>query len=505
FLENILNGLETMICVTNPKTNEILFINNSMKDHLGIEGNPVGQLCYKVLQSGIDRVCDFCPVPRLADEPDTVVEWDKYGTIKGCVYSSIDRLIDWPGGHKVHLQSSTDITDKRAMETELIAAKEFAEQSSKAKGSFLSNMSHEMRTPLNVIIGMTAIGKNAHNIEQKNHALNKISDASAHLLGVINDVLDMAKIEADKLELSTVEFNIEHMLQRIITVIGFRVDEKHQQLMLNIDDAIPRIIEGDDQRLSQVITNLLTNAVKFTPEEGTINLNVSLINETDGECELRFEVSDSGIGISQEQQLKLFSAFIQAESGTSRQYGGTGLGLAISKRIVEMMDGMIWIESELGKGAAFIFTIKARRGRDMDLDIDKPNAAAVEGEFKGKTMLLAEDVEINREILIALLEDTGITIECAVNGTEALNAIEANPGKFDIIFMDMQMPVMDGLETTRRIRALPGHRRDKLPIIAMTANVFKDDIEACLEAGMDYHVGKPIDLDKVIDVMRKYL
>jgi signal transduction histidine kinase/ActR/RegA family two-component response regulator len=390
---------------------------------------------------------------------------------------------------------------------QLEEALEQANAASRAKSAFLSSMSHEMRTPMNAIIGMTAIGKNAKDIERKNHALNKIGDASNHLLGVIKDVLDMAKIEADKLELAPIEFNFEHMLQKVMTVIGFRVDEKRQRLVLKVDESIPRVIEGDDQRLAQVITNLLANAVKFTPEEGEIRLDASLMGEADGECELRIEVTDSGIGISPEQQARLFSAFAQADSGISRTYGGTGLGLTISKRIVELMDGSIWVESELGQGAKFTFTVKVRRGQNQGLGAERPDTdhATVSCEFQGKMMLLAEDIEINREILMALLEDTGLTIECAENGKEAVNMIEAASGRYDIVFMDVQMPHMDGLEATRRIRAMPGHQREKLPVIAMTANIFKDDIEECLAAGMDSHIGKPLDLDRVLEVLRKHL
>ncbi|MDR0443881.1 MAG: response regulator [Treponema sp.] len=396
------------------------------------------------------------------------------------------------------------VTDMLRMETK--NAMEEAERASKAKSNFLANMSHEMRTPMNAIIGMTAIGKNAKDIEQKNHALNKIGDASSHLLGVINDVLDMAKIEADKLELSSVEYNFEKMLQKVVTVIGFRVDEKRQRLSVNIDNNIPRFVIGDDQRLAQVITNLLANAVKFTPEEGDIRLEAFLSGEINGICELRVEVTDTGIGISPEQHDKVFQAFEQAESGTSRNYGGTGLGLVITKRIIELMDGNIRLESELGKGTKFIFTVKAGHGNECGMGQSKDeDVADREGEFKGKRLLVAEDIEINREILISLLENTGLVIDCAENGKEALGLIEANQSKYDIVFMDMQMPQMDGLEATRCIRALPGHQREKLPIIAMTANVFQSDIDACLAAGMDGHLGKPLDIDDVLEKLRKYL
>ena len=525
-------------------------------------------------------------------------------------------------------------------EKEIKNALDEAVSASKAKGDFLSNMSHEMRTPMNAIIGMTTIGKRADDVAEKNIALSKIGDAASHLLGIINDVLDMAKIEADKLDLVPVEYNFEKMLQKAATVINYRVDEKKQNFSINVGNTVPRFIVGDDQRLAQVITNLLSNAVKFTPEGGSINLNISLIEEIEESCLLQVEVIDNGIGISPENHSKLFSAFEQAETGTSREYGGTGLGLVISKRIVELMGGEIWVESEEGKGSRFVFTAKAQRGvknsqslllpgvnwenvriiavddmlevrkqfedlfaqldikcdvasdayealdiiekngeydiyfvdwkmpgmngieltrqiksrsddsklpviimitaMDWDqirkeatyagvdkhllkplfsasiidcvneyLDVDKSKEevshASDMSQFLGRRILLAEDIEINREILIALLEGTSMIIDCAENGIEALEMVESAPEKYDIVFMDMQMPKMDGLEATRRIRALPGLAHRELPIIAMTANVFKDDIEACIKAGMNDHLGKPIDITKVIDILQKYL
>jgi len=382
-------------------------------------------------------------------------------------------------------------------------------KASNAKSDFLSTMSHEMRTPMNAIIGMTAIGKKATNIEEKNYTLNKIEDASTHLLNVINDVLDMAKIEANKFELSPIEFHFERMLQKVITVINYRVDEKEQTLSVNIDSRIPTFVIGDDKRLTQVLANLLSNAVKFTPEGGKIRLEASLIDHTDGQCELCMLIADDGIGISPEQQAHLFQAFKQAESGTSRNYGGTGLGLVISKNIIELMDGRIWVESELGKGAKFVFTIKVLEGKDDSHSLpasgQDEKKRLEHSEFIGKTVLLAEDIEINREILMALLEDSGLTIECAENGKEALDMVASAPDKYDIVFMDVQMPKMSGYEATRRIRALPVMRDNKLPIIAMTANVFKSDVDESIAAGMDGHLGKPLEIDKVYEVLRKYL
>jgi CheY-like chemotaxis protein len=323
----------------------------------------------------------------------------------------------------------------------------------------------------------------------------------------------MSKIDANKFELASVEFDLAKMIDRVIVIINFRLEEKHQQFSLYVDQNIPRFIVGDDHRLAQIIMNLISNAVKFTPEKGKISLDVTLVSENNGVCELRFTVTDSGIGIPPEQQSKLFSMFVQAESGITRKYGGTGLGLAISKNIVELMDGAIWVESEIDKGAHFIFTIKARRGNTRDESCDKEAEARspfkpslTDNKFTGKKLLLVDDVEINREIAIALLEnDTELIIDTAEDGQQALDMIAADLNKYDIVLMDMQMPIMNGLEATRRVRELPGRHGKRLPIIAMTANVFKSDIEECVAAGMDDHLGKPLDITKVLEKLHEYL
>ena len=533
---------------------------------------------------------------------------------------------------------ASDMTEKLQMQSDLIAAKEQAEEASIAKGNFLARMSHEMRTPMNAIIGMTNIAQNADDPERKEYCLEKISDASRHLLGIINDVLDMSKIEANKFELVDGEFDFERMLMRVIDVVNFRVDERHQQLCVKLDSNIPRFLVADEQRLSQVITNLMSNAVKFTPDHGSITLSADVIACAGSVYRLRFGIADTGIGITKEQLSRLFHSFEQANGGISRKFGGTGLGLAISKRIVELMNGRIWVDSTINVGSTFFFEIEMRKGSNIrssyfppdvtlsnlrilavdddpdvldyfrtimkahnihcetatggysalsmikhakkpfnivftdwhmpDMDgvklaqrirklhggnivvvmisavewshiekearasgvtrfISKPLFASVINNciseclglntphatkealdvrnYSGKHLLIVDDIEINREIVITLLESTGIAISCAENGREALELVSADPAKFDMVFMDVHMPEMDGLEATRRIREIGTPHARSLPIVAMTANVFREDVERCLAAGINEHTGKPIDKDEMMAKLDKYL
>ncbi|MDR2586735.1 MAG: response regulator [Coriobacteriales bacterium] len=430
---------------------------------------------------------------------------------------------------------------RKAAETEL----QRAEQASRAKGDFLSNMSHEIRTPMNAIIGMTTIGQRTSDSAVKDRCLAQIHDASNHLLGIINDILDMSKIEANKLTLAKLPFDLRKVIGMVTTVIGFRAAEAQQHIEATIDERIPPLLIGDDQRLAQVITNLLSNAIKFSPEQAIINLDVKLLENDGSVCTVQIDVRDTGIGISEEQMARLFHSFEQAESGISRTYGGTGLGLAISKRIIEAMEGKIWVESELGTGSTFSFEVRmpiaevgAEAVDEHDLLHDNGvlgdaasglvgatgatglgtggptegsagNADAFgrvdDDDFSAYHILLAEDNEINRDIVIALLEPTRVNIDVAINGVKAVERFSADPARYDLILMDIQMPEMDGYTATQQIRALDIPQADTVPIIAMTANVFREDVDHALDAGMNAHIGKPIDYDELLRLLRRYL
>lgn len=376
-----------------------------------------------------------------------------------------------------------------------------------SKSTFLARMSHEMRTPMNAIIGMTEIALKSQDTERVNSCLEKIDDASKHLLGVINDVLDMSKIEAGKLQILQTDFVFMDMIEQVKNIVNFKIDEKHQTFKISISENVPQTIVSDDQRLSQVITNLISNASKFTPEFGEIDFIVDSLINKNGEVIIKFLVIDNGIGISPDQQEKLFKSFEQADGSISRKYGGTGLGLAISKKIIEMLGGTVWIESELGKGSTFGFIIPTKEGKTITKGeaIVENTADDQNNSLKGKVILLAEDIEINQEIVIALLDGLDLIIETANNGVEAFEMVKENPQKYDLILMDMQMPEMDGLESTKKIRSLDDAWAKQIPIIAMTANVFKEDIDKCINAGMDDHTGKPIDIEEVLSKIKLHL
>ncbi len=457
-------------------------------------------LLYAVASTVLNRKLIFVPFNKL------IASLDRAGTNKDEKIFGHDLNNEF-GEISRTVQTMRDRLE--AYNDELRSAMRLAEKANQAKTEFLSNMSHEIRTPMNAIIGMAAIAKSSPDPERKDYCLGKIDAASTHLLGIINDILDMSKIEANKLELSAVPFDFTRMVQDAVGIIRLKTDEKKQVLTARIEHDIPRSLIGDDQRLRQVVANLLGNASKFTPQGGHIYLRAHLEGEKNGRCVIRVEVEDTGIGISKEQQERLFIAFEQAESSTSRKYGGTGLGLSISKKIIELMHGEIRVQSEPGKGALFIFTVELARGKesgtpDTPALPKKTRDTAVEN-LEGYRILLVEDVEINREIVLSLLEPTRLSVDCAENGAAAVDMFRRDPDRYDMIFMDLQMPKMDGFEATRQIRKIDTPKAATIPIVAMTANVFHEDVEKCLAAGMNDHVGKPLDFNIVMDKLLERL
>ena len=387
---------------------------------------------------------------------------------------------------------------------ELVKAKDQAERGNRAKSEFLANMSHEIRTPMNTVIGMSQLAKDTQDIERSHYYVEKVETAGTHLLSVINDVLDMSKIESGKFEISEGVIRFRDVINKSVAVLGFRMEEKQQQFDVLIDEKIPEYVISDDQRLVQVVTNLLSNAVKFTPEQGSIGLCAKLKGQDGERCNIEVSVTDTGIGISEEQKQKLFQSFEQADNGISRRFGGTGLGLAISKKIVELMGGDIGVESQPGNGSRFTFHITAQQAQILNSVGTETAQQGEEFSFEGLRILLVDDIEINREILMALLESSGAVFTCAENGLMAVELFERSPDDFDMILMDIQMPELDGYGATKRIRAMEYPHAKAIPIIAMTANVFREDVNRCLESGMNAHLGKPLEITEVIRMIKRF-
>ncbi|MDR2088788.1 MAG: response regulator [Clostridiales Family XIII bacterium] len=372
-----------------------------------------------------------------------------------------------------------------------------------AKTRFLSNLSHEIRTPMNAIIGMTQIAERNPDPNEMLKCIAQIGISSRHLLGLVNDVLDMSKIEEGKLALEKAPFSLEGILDNIVSSLHASAESKGISLLSDVRGTRGLSLLGDSMRLSQVLINFISNAIKFTDAGGAVTLRAEVLSRDPEKALLLFSVEDNGIGMSEEALSRIFNPFEQADSSTSRKYGGTGLGLSISRNIVELMDSSIHVESREGAGSAFSFRVW--------FDIDKSGGAAgapakesAAKDFTGRRILIVDDVEINREIIAALLEDTGVSFAYASNGQEAVDIFAASePGRFDLILMDVQMPVMDGCEATRRIRALQRPDAKNLPILAMTANVFKEDMRMVIEAGMNGHIAKPIEYDAAIGVIEQ--
>ena len=397
-----------------------------------------------------------------------------------------------------------EIEQRKRVEKELKNAKEAAEAASKTKSEFLANMSHEIRTPMNGILGTLQLLQGSSLTDSQDEYVSIAYSSGEALLSLLNDILDFSKIEAGKLELEYIPFNLVSLVRELTVLLSQRASERKVELLSDLDEEIPSVIKGDSVRIRQILANLLTNAIKFT-DDGTVTIKASVLDRTEKVVRLKIEVIDSGIGISEEAQRKLFNSFTQADGSTTRKYGGTGLGLAIVRQLVTLMRGRLGVDSEEGKGACFWIEI-AFEIPDEKIVSSQVEKQAVElaDKLEGH-VLLVEDNPINQMIAKKMLEKIGLTYELVVNGEEAVARIK-QPHEFKAVLMDCQMPVMDGYEATHAIRELEQKSSlEHMPVIAMTANAMEGDKDKCLQAGMDDYVAKPVKQDALKQVLSDWL
>jgi len=397
----------------------------------------------------------------------------------------------------LELRVSERMKDLEAVNNDLVKARDIAQEASKAKGTFLANMSHEIRTPMNGIIGLTELVLRTDLNDKQFEYLSKLKSSANTLLHILNDILDFSKIEAGKMDLEKKSFSFNDVIENITTIFNAKALEKNIDLIVEIDDAVPKIVIGDPVRFSQILINLISNAIKFT-DKGYVKLVVDVKANNDF---IHFMVIDSGIGISLENQKKLFHSFTQADDSTSRRFGGTGLGLSICRHLVELMQGDITLTSEPDKGSKFEFELFLPKGEVESIQQSSGPGKQVRSDvLLNKKALLVEDIMVNQLIAKEILTQSGLKVYTANNGKEAVEM--ASDNEYDLIFMDIQMPEMDGYEATRCIRKMASY--ENTPIIAMTANVMEEDKINCREAGMNGHIPKPLDLDNIISEIEKY-
>ncbi len=422
------------------------------------------------------------------------------------------RRIEERDDHMVHAIgvgfSDVDKVTREAMEQNRALAEALAraEEASAAKTAFLSSMSHEIRTPMNAIIGLDKIALRDPNISEATRGeLEKIGSSARHLLSLINDILDMSRIESGRMVLKQEAFSFREFLDQVCIIIHGQCDDKGLYFTCNKEEPLDEFFIGDDLRLKQVLINILGNAVKFTDAPGSVSFTVEQTEAADDSRMLRFTISDTGIGIDREYLPKIFDAFSQEDATTTNRYGGSGLGMAITKNMVDLMGGSIEVESEKGQGTTFTVCIPLKKVDHAEAAMHEVHHAE-KISLEGLHVMIVEDMELNAEILTDLLEMEGMSTEWAENGRQALELFEQNDeGHFDVILMDMRMPVMDGPSATRAIRGLGRPDAAEIPIIALTANAFEEDVTTCLEAGMNAHLSKPVDIDQLEELLCSFI
>lgn len=492
-LAAILDAINEYIYIADMDSHEVLFANKRTLEAFGPD--TVGRQCYRVFQH-FDAPCTFCSNPRIRNSDEPYI-WQYKSRVLDRMVLVTDRRIDWDGGRNARFCLSVDITDILADRR----GKEEAERASRAKDTFLATISHEIRTPVNGILGLSHLALTHSSDARIRDYLDKIRDAAAGLLGLVNNVLDISRIEAGGLDLENTPFRLSETLRSVENLVGVQAASKHLALRVETDPALPDCFRGDPLRLRQICANLCGNAVKFT-DKGGIAVSVGLESRLGEDMVLRFSVRDSGIGMSPEQMARLFRPFSQAEASTARRFGGSGLGLTIAKELVELMGGRLSVRSEPGKGSEFTFTARLRPVDPAELAGAQGPATEGRSGATGR-ILLVEDNPINQEIAAELLGGKGHEVTVAANGEDACRLCENR--EFDLILMDIVMPVMDGLEATRRIRANGRAFAARVPIVAITANALASDRDKSREAGMDDYIVKPFEPDNLYALVERWL
>jgi len=509
-LRKILNSLDALIYITNPKTGEIIFVNDTMKKYHNIEDDCVGKLCYEVFHKGLKGRHESCPCNQLDKEPEKVIEWIEYSELTKRDYRNTACYITWPTGVKVHLKYSVDIT-------ELYTAREQAVHANRVKSEFLARMSHEIRSPMNVILGIIEMQLEKEGLPPDTlDALDKVHNSGYLLLNIINDILDLSKIESGKMELAPVNYDVASLINDTVQLNLMRFDSKPIKFELDPNENTPSTLYGDDLRIKQILNNFISNAFKYT-ESGEVKLSVCAEgNDADSPVTLVFRISDTGYGMTKEQMNKLFDDYSRFNTIANREIEGTGLGMSIAKHLMDMMKGKIAVESELGKGTTFTLRIPQGYvnsnvfGTEVSNNLRQLNIVK---KAKSKRMpqitreympygkvLVVDDMEPNLYVASGLLAPYGLSMETASNGPEAIEKIKSGMS-FDVIFMDHFMPEMDGIEAVRIIRDL-GYTK---PIIALTANALVGQAEFFMTHGFDGFIPKPIDTRMLNSTLNKFI
>ncbi|MDR1048590.1 MAG: response regulator [Synergistaceae bacterium] len=502
---SLLDNLDIFVCVSREGTREILYANKPLMESRGLE-NPAGRPCGEVFEGALGPSDDVRAggLKELKEGESRV--WEGYDEASDRYYKNIERAVVCPDGERVRVRQAIDITESKRFEERLkkreLDLKEAlagAQRADGVKNEFLSRVSHEIRTPMNAIIGMTKIALRTQETPKIRGYLEKIDASAQQLMEIIDDILDMSDLEVNRLKLLEAPFDFEKMLKAVYGVTGPKAKKKSQAVSFYVDGSLQKMYVGDEMRLSQVILNLMTNAIKFTPEKGNIRVRARQKELREGSAVLEISVEDSGIGISPENLTKIFRPFEQLEGSISRKFGGTGLGLIISKNIVEMMGGAIEARSEEGKGSTFVFTVKLAPVRDAP---ENKAGGWIPG-LEGRRILLTHDAEVEREILKFDLEEAGAVVDCAPGGETGLDLFAQFPDSYDLVLVEAEMSPMDGLEMARSLRAMNKGWSFYIPIVAMVSDEAAQ-MEAA-SAGIDVCVVKPVDIRELLRTLTLYL